>query len=182
MRNIKWCKVPPTRKTDNAVNLSAIEAHLKIQKILDRSIKICCSAIDYKLINCGGIFMHNDTFETIIKKTRQLICSEEFIQKHRIWNGFTRSRKLSFPNNIYLILAAGKKSIGANCAEVCHDFSSLPPTCFQTGDLKRTSISLWLFICTENIYFYLTVHIFLWFIFKVNDPSAAFCHEIILII
>ncbi len=69
--------------------------------------------------------MNNNTFETVIKNTSQLICSEEFIQKHRIGHGFTRNRKLSFPDLIYFILSAGKKSIGINWAEVRHDFPSL---------------------------------------------------------
>lgn len=87
--------------------------------------------------------MNNNTFETVIKKASQLICSEEFIQKHRIGNGFTRSRKLSFPNLIYFILAAGKKSIGVNWADVCHDFPSLnlPPVSKQAISKARQKIS-----------------------------------------
>lgn len=87
--------------------------------------------------------MNSNTFETVIKNTRQLICSEEFIRKYRIGNGFTRNRKLSFPNLIYFILSAGKKSIGINWAEVRHDFPflNLPPVSKQAVSKARQKIS-----------------------------------------
>lgn len=69
--------------------------------------------------------MNNHIFKKIIHKTRQLICSEEFIRKHRIGNSFTRRRKLSFSSLFYFILASSKKSIGANFAEIRHGFPSL---------------------------------------------------------
>lgn len=75
-------------------------------------------------IDCGVLFM-NKLIEQIIIKTKQLIDSEDFIRKHRIGNSFTRTRKLSFPNLLYYILASENKSIGVNLAEIRQHFPHL---------------------------------------------------------
>lgn len=85
--------------------------------------------------------MTKDLFETVIRKTRQLICSEKFIHKHRIGNGFTR--KLSFPQPIYFILASGKRSIGVNWSDISHDspYLNLPLVSKQAISKARQKIS-----------------------------------------
>lgn len=87
--------------------------------------------------------MNKNLFETVIRKTRQLIRSEKFILKHRIGNGFTRNRKLSFPQLIYFILASGKNSIGVNWSDISHDFPflNLPPVSRQAISKTRQKIS-----------------------------------------
>lgn len=87
--------------------------------------------------------MNNNLFETVIRKTRQLIHSERFIHKHRIGTGFTRNRKLSFSQLIYFILASGKKSIGVNWSDISHEFPSLnlPSVSKQAISKARQKIS-----------------------------------------
>lgn len=87
--------------------------------------------------------MNSNLFETVMRKTRQMICSERFIHKHRIGNGFTRNRKLSFPQLIYFILASGKKSIGVNWSDISHDFPSLnlPSVSKQAISKARQKVS-----------------------------------------
>ena len=87
--------------------------------------------------------MNNNLFETVIRKTRQLIHSERFIHKHRIRTGFTRNRKLSSSQLIYFILTSGKKSVGANWFDISHEFPSLnlPSVSKQTISKARQKIS-----------------------------------------
>lgn len=106
--------------------------------------------------------MNSNLFETVMRKTRQLICSERFIHKHRIGNGFTRNRKLSFPQLIYFILASGKKSIGVNWSDISHDFPYLNLSSVSKQAISKTRQKVSSNACLELCQLFSKFHSLMW--------------------
>ena len=69
----------------------------------------------------------------ILKKTNDLIMSEEFKVKYKIENSFSRKRKLSFVNSVYFILSGLRKSISTEINNFIEEHSNLN---FPKGEVR----------------------------------------------
>lgn len=79
----------------------------------------------------------------ILKKTNNLIKSEEYKESYKIGNSFSRKRKLSFSNAIYFICSALRKSLSAEINNFFeeHSYLNFPDISKQAFSKARQNIS-----------------------------------------
>ena len=79
----------------------------------------------------------------ILKKTNELIISNEFREAYRLGNSFSRKRKLSFSNAIYFICSALRKSMATEINNFIeeHTYLNFPEISKQAFSKARQNIS-----------------------------------------
>ena len=90
-----------------------------------------------------GIFMEKQLLKNIILNTKCLIHSDDFLNRHRLSNGFTRQSKLSFTDIMYFILSRENKSISINFSNMRRAFPqlNLPSVSKQAISKARQKVS-----------------------------------------
>lgn len=79
----------------------------------------------------------------ILKKTNELIISNEFREAYRLGNSFSRKRKLSFSNAVYFICSALRKSMATEINNFIeeHTYLNFPEISKQAFSKARQNIS-----------------------------------------
>lgn len=79
----------------------------------------------------------------ILKKSNNLIKSEDYKESYKIGNSFSRKRKLSFSNAIYFICSALRKSLSAEINKFIeeHSYLNFPDISKQAFSKARQNIS-----------------------------------------
>lgn len=87
--------------------------------------------------------MEKQLLKNIILNTKSLIHSDDFLNRHRLCNGFTRQSKLSFTDIIYFILSRENKSISINFSNMRRAFPqlNLPSVSKQAISKARQKVS-----------------------------------------
>lgn len=87
--------------------------------------------------------MEKQLLKNIILNTKCLIHSDDFLNRHRLCNGFTRQSKLSFTDIIYFILSRENKSISINFSNMRRAFPqlNLPSVSKQAISKARQKVS-----------------------------------------
>ena len=80
---------------------------------------------------------------SILKRTNTLIKSEEYKEAYRKDNSFSRTRKLSFPNTVYFICSALRKSLSSEINNFIeeHSYLEFPNISKQAFSKARQNIS-----------------------------------------
>lgn len=82
-------------------------------------------------------------FSSILKRTNNLIKSEEYKESYKIGNSFSRKRKLSFSNTIYFICSALRRSLPIEITRFSeeHPYLDFPEISKQAFSKARQNIS-----------------------------------------